>query len=876
MPIPKNVVDKEHILKALAAIDQNGVPWHRQSTKFDLLYNEKKYPPKYAVSLAFGVATGKELHGFTGGEETNGFLKSLGFEVKEKTEGIYLLLRSNEESPWKDEHGASYHYGATVANNKKIQPGVRFLVDRRFEGSTKIIGIGEIGETSEEAPNEKGKQYRATFSRYKPLVPPRIMTEEIENRISSLPNYNQQHSIRVINAELFQELSEPARAWLFQGNPDRYDIAGALRELKEVTWSVNQYKDEIHKGDRVYYWQAGSGGGIVGVGDVLDEPRVRPPLESELKFYRDDSLRGEYLGVLIRKEKFADPPIRRDQVLAIPDLANLAIFKFANATNFPITETEAESIEKLLVAKPRRYWKIAPGEKASIWSSCVENEQGGCIRIGWPALGDLSRFSVEDDLRQAFEEQYQQKGRKWKELWEFLHIREGDVILANNGMTSIVGVGAVTKPYFFDSGLPEYPNCLGVKWSDVQERPIREDAKGLVKDWFGYTVKELTAEEFERLTTSGKGRVVSATDFTNSPGRLREIADEPLVIPSMDDAITYIQQQGFYDAERLHEAIVGLALGHLILAGPPGTGKTKLAKHLAEVFQAELLAETANPEWSVYDVVGTQSLKPDGKGTVPRHGIFFTSVLLQCGSSVVRNLNTGNSPQATWLLIDEINRAEIDRAFGPLFTALSGEDKGTYPLDYYEGGPRVTIPRRFRLICTMNDYDTRFVNSMSAALRRRFARTLVLPPENVEGKIPEPEWQVVTTSALSKVQLIASAAKAREAAMHLVQRAERIKEVFGAFRNLNGNSGIPVGTAQILDTCVYLMTLLLMVGVPETEVGWWRLFDRVLTARLLSGLESDSTRMRLNETYLSALQTKHGVNLPTTCKRLTDFVHGTL
>ena len=176
----------------------------------------------------------------------------------------------------------------------------------------------------------------------------------------------------------------------------------------------------------------------------------------------------------------------------------------------------------------------------------------------------------------------------------------------------------------------------------------------------------------------------------------------------------------------------------------------------------------------------------------------------------------------------------------------------------------------------MNDYDTRFVNSMSAALRRRFARTLVLPPENVEGKIPEPEWQVVTTSALSKVQLIASAAKAREAAMHLVQRAERIKEVFGAFRNLNGNSGIPVGTAQILDTCVYLMTLLLMVGVPETEVGWWRLFDRVLTARLLSGLESDSTRMRLNETYLSALQTKHGVNLPTTCKRLTDFVHGTL
>src|ERR1700733_7220752 len=438
MPISKNVIAKDHILKALAAIDQNGVPWHRQSTKFDLVYKDKQYPPKYAVSLAFGIATGKELHGFTGGEETNSFLKSLGFDIGEKTEGTYLLLRSNESSPLKDKHGAPYHFGATVPNNKRIQPGVRFLIDRKFVGLKKIIGIGEIGEVVEEAPSEKGKQYRASFSQYKGLLPPRIVTTEIESRIASLPNYNQQHSIRVINVELFQELSEPPRAWLFQGNPDRYDIAGALRELKEVSWAVNQHKDEIHEADRVYYWQAGSSGGIVGVGDILDEPQVRPALESELKFYRDDALRQEsqeYLGVLIRKEKFVEPPISRQQVQAVRDLATLSIFRQAAGTNFPVTETQAESIENLLSGKARRYWKIAPGEKASIWSHCVGIAQDGCIRIGWPDLGDLSRFSVEDDLRQAFEHEYpKNKKNKWEELWGFLHIREGDLILANNGM----------------------------------------------------------------------------------------------------------------------------------------------------------------------------------------------------------------------------------------------------------------------------------------------------------------------------------------------------------------------------------------------------------------------------------------------------------
>jgi hypothetical protein len=62
MPIPKDVVKKDHVLEALATIDKDGVPWERQSTKFDLLYKGKEYPPKYAISLAFGFATGKDLH----------------------------------------------------------------------------------------------------------------------------------------------------------------------------------------------------------------------------------------------------------------------------------------------------------------------------------------------------------------------------------------------------------------------------------------------------------------------------------------------------------------------------------------------------------------------------------------------------------------------------------------------------------------------------------------------------------------------------------------------------------------------------------------------------------------------------------------------
>jgi len=82
--IPKNI-NRVHILRALGEIDENGVPLGRESTKFQLFYNKKYYPPKYVMSLANKYANGVELDSsqFSGGLETNSFLGKLGFEIIE-------------------------------------------------------------------------------------------------------------------------------------------------------------------------------------------------------------------------------------------------------------------------------------------------------------------------------------------------------------------------------------------------------------------------------------------------------------------------------------------------------------------------------------------------------------------------------------------------------------------------------------------------------------------------------------------------------------------------------------------------------------------------------------------------------------------------
>ncbi len=80
--IPREI-GGQHILQALAHVDQHGEPRGRGSRHFLLRHEGNSYSPKYVVSLACKFATGRLLPSqeFSGGEETNGFLTRMGFEI---------------------------------------------------------------------------------------------------------------------------------------------------------------------------------------------------------------------------------------------------------------------------------------------------------------------------------------------------------------------------------------------------------------------------------------------------------------------------------------------------------------------------------------------------------------------------------------------------------------------------------------------------------------------------------------------------------------------------------------------------------------------------------------------------------------------------
>ena len=79
------LITNPDIVEAIRRIRRDGVPPSRNSRGYCLVANGRHLPPKYTVAVAYEVATGELLSSslFSGGPESNNFLRRRGFTVRE-------------------------------------------------------------------------------------------------------------------------------------------------------------------------------------------------------------------------------------------------------------------------------------------------------------------------------------------------------------------------------------------------------------------------------------------------------------------------------------------------------------------------------------------------------------------------------------------------------------------------------------------------------------------------------------------------------------------------------------------------------------------------------------------------------------------------
>lgn len=298
----------------------------------------------------------------------------------------------------------------------------------------------------------------------------------------------------------------------------------------------------------------------------------------------------------------------------------------------------------------------------------------------------------------------------------------------------------------------------------------------------------------------------------------KHIQGLPLVL--VDDLVkkleSAVSDAGLYfdDEDLLKEIATGLIKGNVILQGPPGTGKTTLASIICDVFNVDFDVITAVSDWTTYDTIGGLQPSVDDEGNeiiVGKNGRIVESII-NCCNTILKKEHHDGSKQASWLVVDELNRSEIDKVFGDLFTVFGSDDldKRKLPL-WFENDKNkqlLYVPRRYRIIGLMNNVDKNYVFDLSQGLARRFTIVNVLPPDkssfineitnckkSLSKKLPN-KIQKIGSIDVNETYINTLLSES-----HLVNEEQVLIELLKQIRYEDGDNslGLQYGTAQIID-----------------------------------------------------------------------------
>ncbi len=364
-----------------------------------------------------------------------------------------------------------------------------------------------------------------------------------------------------------------------------------------------------------------------------------------------------------------------------------------------------------------RYWVMSPGDKARFWPECVES---GIILFGEDSLSDLRQFNSKEEIISALK---QAKGidsnpkNDGLAAWQFAHeMKVGDHIFAKLGVSEIIGYGRVKSEYQHDQSRSTYRNMRKIEWIKTGNWLIPQDCKPPIKTLTEVTkyrdflnwILPLVAGQAESREPNPSGDGSFSVDHIPLAPYTKEkaLAEIFLLESDFDQMLTLLRHKK-----------------NIILQGPPGVGKSYIAKRLAYTLigsrdEDKIEMVQFHQAYSYEDFI--QGYRPTADGTFRlKNGVFYRF----CEKA----RKDGSNDYV--FIIDEINRGNLSKIFGELMMLIESDKRSqeyalalTYSKEAEEEqlDGRFYVPSNVHLIGMMNTAD-RSLALVDYALRRRFS-----------------------------------------------------------------------------------------------------------------------------------------------------------